>query len=79
MKPRGLTIKGLARAMGGDKTRLWALIHGKRAVTIQTALMLGDHFEMDPRDWMMWQADFDLFKARMAQREAEAAESRKVV
>ena len=64
MKPMGLTQNGLARALGVPPRRVNEIIHGKRAITLDTSLRLGRYFGQSPRFWLNVQAECDLRNAK---------------
>lgn len=64
MKPLGLTQNALARALGVPPRRVNEIIHGKRAVTLDTSLRLGRYFGQSPRFWMNVQTECDLSNAK---------------
>lgn len=69
----GLTPGGLAKAMGlTDRTRIERLIREQQPVTPDTALRLGRVFGTSPQFWMNLQAQHDLSKAAIENREALA-------
>ena len=60
MKPMGLTQNALARALGVPPRRVNEIIHGKRAITLDTSLRLGRFFGQSPRFWLNVQTECDL-------------------
>lgn len=49
MKPLGININGLARAIAvPPPNRISEIVNGKRAITADTALRLGKHFGVSP-------------------------------
>ena|SRR3990172_8917133 len=60
VKPLGLTQHRLAKAIGVPPRRINEIVHGKRAITADTALRLGRYFRVTPRFWLNLQAQFDL-------------------
>ena len=54
----------LARDIGVPPRRINEIVHGKRAVTADTALRLARYFETSEAFWMVLQADYDLEEAR---------------
>ncbi|MCU0588286.1 MAG: HigA family addiction module antitoxin [Syntrophobacteraceae bacterium] len=52
MVPMGISQYLLAKSIGVDPRRINALIHGKRAITADTALRLGRYFGVEPEFWM---------------------------
>ena len=64
MKPMGLTQNALARALGVPPRRINEIIHGKRAVSLDTSLRLGRYFGQSPRFWMNVQTECDLRNAK---------------
>ena len=64
MRPVGLTQNALARALGVPPRRVNEIIHGKRAVTLDTSLRLGRYFGQSPRFWLNVQTECDLRKVK---------------
>ena len=50
----------LARQMQVPTNRITAILHGRRAVTGDTALRLGHFFGTNPRYWLNLQAQYEL-------------------
>ncbi len=63
MMPLSLTQNHLAREIGVSDRHLNEIVHGKRSITIDTALRLAKYFEMSPQFWMGLQDDYDLEEA----------------
>jgi len=62
--PMGLSQNRIAREMGVPPRRINEIVHGKRAVTADTALRLARYFGISEEFWMGLQADYDLEEAR---------------
>lgn len=62
--PMGISQNRIARDIGVPPRRINEIVHGKRAVTADTALRLARYFEISEGFWMGLQADYDLEKAR---------------
>jgi antitoxin HigA-1 len=60
MKPLGLSQNALARAIGVPPRRINEIIHGNRAVTLDTSLRLGRYFGQSHRFWLNLQTECDL-------------------
>ena len=60
----GISRNRLARNIGVPPRRLNEIVHGKRAITADTALRLARYFEISEAFWMGLQADYDLEEAR---------------
>ena len=60
MKPLGITQYRLAKDIGVPARRINEIVHGKRAVTANTALRLSRHFGTSERFWLNLQARYDL-------------------
>lgn len=69
MKPMGLSQNGLARALGVPARRINEIIHGKRAVTLDTSLRLARYFGQSPRFWLNIQSECDLRNAHKLQKQ----------
>ncbi len=65
MKPLKLSQYALARAIGVPPRRINEIVHGKRAITADTALRLGRYFKVHPQSWMNLQAHYDLEMAEI--------------
>lgn len=64
LKPMDLSQNKLARDIGVPPRRINEIVHGKRAVTADTALRLARYFKMSESFWMGLQTDYDLEEAR---------------
>ena len=62
--PMGISQNRIARNVGVPPRRINEIVHGKRAVTADTALRLARYFGTSEEFWMGLQADFDLEEAR---------------
>lgn len=60
----GITQHKLAVSIGVPPRRINEIVHGKRAITADTALRLGRYFGIDPQFWLNLQAHFDLEHAQ---------------
>ncbi len=69
MEPLGLTQNGLARAIGVPPRRINEIVHGKRAITADTALRLAAYLGPDPQFWLNLQAHYDLSVTYMGTRD----------
>ena len=58
--PLGVTQYRLARAIGVDARRINAIIHGKRSISAETALLLSRFFGNSAEFWMGLQNQYDL-------------------
>jgi len=50
----------MAEAIGVPPQRIGEIVHGRRAVTAETALRVGRYFGMDARFWLNLQTRYDL-------------------
>lgn len=64
LKPMGISQNQLARAMEVPPRRINEIVHGKRAVSADTALRLARALGTSEQFWMGLQADYDLEAAR---------------
>jgi addiction module HigA family antidote len=74
MKPLGLTQYRLAKEMNVYPRRVNEIVHGKRAITADTALRLARFFGTSPEVWMNLQSHYDLEVAKDATNEAIRSE-----
>ena len=56
----GITQNKLAVAIGVPPRRINEIVHGKRAVTADTALRLGKYFGVSAQFWLNLQIQYDL-------------------
>ncbi len=68
LKPLDISQNRLARAIGVPPRRINEIVHGKRAVTADTAIRLARALGTSEQFWMGLQADYDLEEARKAAR-----------
>lgn len=66
LEPLGLSQYRLAKDIGVPARRINEIVHGKRAITADTALRLGKYFNMSPNFWLNLQTRFDLEKTKDA-------------
>ena len=66
----GMSAAELGRQLGVPTNRVTAILHGRRAVTGDTALRLGHFFGNSPQFWLNLQALYDL---RIAEKKAGGA------
>jgi addiction module HigA family antidote len=64
IEPLEITQYMVAKATGVPPRRIKEIVHGKRAVSADTALRLAKYFGTTPEFWLNLQARFDLEKAR---------------
>jgi len=66
LTPLGISQNRLARAMDVPPRRINEIVHGKRAITADTALRLARALGTSEQFWMGVQADYDLEEARIS-------------
>lgn len=64
LEETGLTAKKLADVIEVPPNRLYQLLAGKRSITADTALRLGQYFGMSADFWMNLQTAYELDLAR---------------
>lgn len=74
--PLGLSARALSREIGVPANRITEIINGERAVTAETAVLLGLRFKTSAEFWMRLQAAHDLELAQRSQRVKLAARMR---
>lgn len=69
----GITQHKLAVSIGVPPRRINEIVHGKRAITADTALRLGRYFGVEPQFWLNLQGRYELELAqeRVADQVAE--------
>ena len=66
MKPLALSQYRVAKDIGVSPMRINQIVHGKRAITANTALRLAHYFGTSAAVWLRLQARYDLEVAEMA-------------
>lgn len=66
MEPMGLSARALARDMQVPPNRVTGILHGQRAITAETAILLAQCLGTSPEFWMNLQVAHDLEMAREA-------------
>ena len=64
LEPMELSQKAFAEHIGWTYTRLNEIIRGKRGVSADSALTLGEAFNMEPEFWLNLQRDYDLWHSK---------------
>jgi addiction module HigA family antidote len=64
LEPLGISQYRLAKDIGVPPRRINEIVHGKRAVSADTALRLARYFGTSDRFWMNLQTHYDLDVAR---------------
>ena len=60
MKPLAITQYALAKAISVPPRRINEIVHGKRAISADTALRLGRYFGVDPQSCMNLLSHYEL-------------------
>lgn len=60
LAPMGISQYRLAKDISVPPRRINEIVHGKRAITADTALRLGRFFNMSPQFWLNLQTRYDL-------------------
>lgn len=60
LEPLGLSQYRVAHDLSVPPRRINEIVHGKRAITADTALRLGRYFGTSPQFWLNLQSRFDL-------------------
>lgn len=63
LKPLGVTQKAFAAHLGWTYARLNEVINGRRQVSADSALALGEALKTGPEFWLNLQRDWDLWRA----------------
>lgn len=64
MKPLGVTQYALAKAIGVPARRINEIVHGERAITAETAVLLGRYFDVPGEGFLNLQTHYDFDQAR---------------
>jgi len=65
MQPYDISQNALARAMGVSPRRVNEIVHGKRAITAETAIALEEVFGFPAMFWLRLQAEYLVHLARV--------------
>ena len=76
LKPLGLSVNALAKALDLPTSRMNDIVHERRGVSADTALRLERYFGSDAQGWLNLQTTYDL---KMAQKVASKAIAKAVV
>jgi len=60
MKPLGLSQYRLAKDISVTPIRISQIVHGQRAITVDTAMRLARYFGTSPEVWLRLQVRYDL-------------------
>ena len=60
LDPLGISQSQLAIDIRVPAPRISAIVHGKRAISADTALRLATYFKMEPQFWLNLQNNYDL-------------------
>lgn len=63
LTPMGISQYRLAKHISVPQRRISEIVHGKRAITADTALRFGRFFGMEAQFWLNLQARYDLLRA----------------
>ena len=62
--PLEISQNALGRALGVPPRQINEIVHGSRAITPRTALLLARYFATTPEFWINLQSHYDLVRAR---------------
>lgn len=60
LEPMGVSQYRLAKDIGVTSRRINEIVHGRRAITADTALRLGRFFTMEAQFWLNLQTHYDM-------------------
>ena len=66
LEPLDVSAYRLAKEIGVPATRISEILHGRRAITADTALRLAKYFGTSAKFWLGLQEDYDLEEASLA-------------
>ena len=79
LRPLGMSQYALAKALGVPEMRISELVHGKRAITPDTALRLARYFGTSAEFWLGMQMTFDLEQARERDNRGDGPSPRRMI
>lgn len=68
LEPSNITQKEFAQYLGWTYARLNEIINAKRGITAESALALGDAFDMEAEFWLNLQKKWELWHAKKTHR-----------
>lgn len=60
LEPLGISQYRLAKDIGVTPRRINEIVHGRRTITVDTALRLGRYFNMEAQFWLNLQSHYDM-------------------
>lgn len=72
LKPLGLSVNALAKALDVPTSRMNDIVHERRGITADTALRLERYFGADAQGWLNMQTAYDLKVAQTTRAKAIA-------
>ncbi|MEA3332388.1 MAG: HigA family addiction module antitoxin [Pseudomonadota bacterium] len=69
LKPLGLSVNALAKALKVPATRMNEIVRERRGVTADTSLRLARYFETTERFWLNLQTEYDLRRTQISNAE----------
>ena len=66
LEPLNISAYRLAKDIGVPATRISEICHGRRAITVDTALRLAKYFGTSAKFWLALQEDYDLEEQSLA-------------
>ena len=75
LKPLGMSVNQLAKALGITAARLNDIVRGRRGITADTALRLARYLGTSAEFWLGLQLEYDL---RIAERKVRSAIERQI-
>lgn len=76
--PLGLSVNGLALALGVPATRIHEIVKERRSITADTAARLARYFGGDAASWLNLQATYDLKTLRTREEILKRVEPREL-
>jgi addiction module HigA family antidote len=64
LEPLGVSQKSFAEHVGWTYARLNEIVHGRRGITAESALAIGEALKTGPEFWLNLQRDWELWHCR---------------
>ena len=58
----GMNLSEFARTLKVSSSRISEIVHGKRAITVDSAMKIADYFDTTPDFWLTRQTKYDLYQ-----------------
>ena len=68
LKEKGISVTKCANDLHVDRSRVSDIVNLRRSVSVDTAIRLGQYFDVEPMFWLNLQVNYDVAKIREAEK-----------